>query len=214
MHNHKIEAIFFDFGGVFLQTFDGVDHDGIEAEFGLEEKALRKCVYRDSRYAEFQVGGCSYEEWTESIRQAMARLIGGRADALLKAFQESPRTLNSDMIDLVRRLHGRYKLGVISNTIPGMVQRTRDLNQSQPPERRFIHLFDVIIGSGDLGIAKPDAGIFLHAIESLGVSPQNSVFTDDYEKHVKAARALGMHAFHFTSYDHFVEDLRSVGVAA
>lgn len=202
--NHNIRAIFFDFGGVLLKTFDGVDHDAIEAEFGLEAKALRKAAYRDSRWADYQVGACSHEEWTDSIREALLR-IDGRADAIMNAFLESPRTFNQEMLSLVKRMHGRYTLGIISNTIPGMEERLRERFE-------LLDLFDVRVGSGDLGIAKPDAGIFLHATKLAGVEPEQSVFTDDRADFAEAARGLGMHGFPFTGYERFAEDLRSIGV--
>jgi epoxide hydrolase-like predicted phosphatase len=204
--NHGIKAVFFDFGGVILEGFDGVDHDAIEAEFRLEAKALRKWVYRDSRYMDFQTGKVTYDEWTDSIRKAMA--AGGegeRAEEMLKRFQEAERLVNHDMVGLIKRLHGRYKLGIISNTIPGMMDRLRRLLD-------FVDLFDVVVGSGDVGIAKPDEGIFLRAAKDAGVTPKQSVFTDDREDFAEAARAAGMHGFHFTDHERFVEDLRSVGV--
>ena len=202
--NHEIKAIFFDFGGVLLKTFDGIDHDAIEAEFGLEAKMLRKCVYRDSRYMDFQVGKCTYGEWADSIREALLK-IDDRADAIMNAFMDSPRVFNQEMLGLVKRLHGQYTLGIISNTIPGMEERLRERFE-------LVDLFDVRVGSGDLGIAKPDAGIFLHAIELAAVAPEHSVFTDDRADFAEAARAIGMQGFHFTEYERFVEDLQSVGV--
>ena len=206
MHDGRIRAIFFDFGGVLLKTFDGVDHDAIEAEFGLEAKMLRKCVYRDSRYMDFQVGKCTYDEWTDSIREALLK-IDERADAIMNAFMESPRVFNDDMLGLVKRLHGRYTLGIISNTTPGMEERLRERFE-------LTDLFDVRVGSGDLGIAKPDAGIFLHATKQAGLVPEQSVFTDDRADFAEAARGVGMRGFHFTEYARFAEDLRSVGVHA
>ena len=202
-----IRAIFFDFGGVLLKTFDGVDHEAIEAEFGLEAKTLRKCVYRDSRYMDFQVGKCTYDEWTGSIREALTPLVGERASDVVDAFLQAPRSFNQEVLSLVKRLHGRYTLGIISNTTPGMEARLRE---------RFdlTDLFEVRVGSGDLGIAKPDAGIFLHATKLAGLAPEQSVFTDDRADFAEAARGVGMHGFHFTEYARFAEDLHSVGVQA
>ncbi len=203
-----IRAIFFDFGGVILKTFDGVDHPGIENRFGLEPKSLRLMVYRDSRYMDFQVGKCTYDEWVASIRTAMDAQIPDRAADVLQAYFDSDHVLNPDMVGLVRRLRGRYTLGIISNTVPGMEDRM----QEQIPD--LVGLFDVRVGSGDVGMAKPDPAIFNHALELAGVAARESVFTDDYDKHANAAREVGMHAFHFTGYDQFVADLRSVGIEA
>jgi HAD superfamily hydrolase (TIGR01549 family) len=206
--DNGIRAIFFDFGGVILEGFDGVDHAAIEAEFGLESKVLRRWVYRESRWNDHQIGECTLDEWHDSIREAMkAGGMGERTEALLKRFVDAERMVNHEMVGLIQRLHGRYTLGIISNTVPGMMERLRRLLD-------FVDLFDIVVGSGDLGIAKPDPGIYLHAVKLAGMSPEQSVFTDDRADLAEAARAVGMHGFHFTGYERFVEDLRSVGVEA
>lgn len=202
-----VKALFFDFGGVLLQHMDGIDHKAIESRLGLPEKTLYNCLYRDSRYLELHVGGCTHDEWIDSVRAAAFKHAGDKADALMQAWQNAEHPLNPEMMALVRGLKVRgYVLGIISNTIPGLEERLR---QSLP---EFIEIFDIRVGSGDLGIAKPDEGIFRHALDAAGMAPGASVFTDDVRKYADAARALGMHGFHFTGYPQFAEDIRSVGV--
>ena len=70
------------------------------------------------------------------------------------------------------------------------------------------------IGSGDLGIAKPDPAIFRHALEQLGVEAEASTFTDDVKSYADAASSVGMRGFHFTGYEQFAADLSSIGVDA
>jgi epoxide hydrolase-like predicted phosphatase len=206
MSNDVIRAIFFDFGGVILEGFDGVDHAGIEAEFGLEEKSLRRWVYRDSRWNDYQIGKCTMEDWHDSIRTAMASGgLGERTEELLKRFVEAERLVNHDMVGLIKRLHGRYTLGIISNTVPGMMERLRRLLD-------FVDLFDIVVGSGDVGIAKPDTRIFHHAMKLAKVEPEQAVFTDDRSDFAEVAQRIGMHGFHFTGYERFVKDLQSIGV--
>jgi FMN phosphatase YigB (HAD superfamily) len=76
----------------------------------------------------------------------------------------------------------------------------------------FIDLFDVRVGSGDIGIAKPDEGIFRHALDGLGVAPGRAS-SRTTSASTEAASALGMHGFYFTGYPQFAEDIRSLGVA-
>jgi len=146
-----IRAVFFDFGGVLLQHADGIDHKAIEARLGLEERTLFRCLYRDSRYMDYQVGACTNEEWLESIRAAAQAIVGlERVEELMNAWQEAERLLNPLMISLVERLRaGGYRTGIISNTIPGMEER---LAREVP---HLIPLFDVRIGSGDVGLRLP-----------------------------------------------------------
>ena len=44
-------------------------------------------------------------------------------------------------------------------------------------------------------------------------NPKFSVFTDDNKAFADAARGVGMHGFHFTGYERFESDLRSLGLA-
>lgn len=203
-----VKAVFFDFGGVLLQFADGVDHKAIEAKHGLEERTLMRCLYRDSRYMDFQIGACTHDEWQDSIRTAAIALLGEeRAKEVLASYEAAERPLNPDMLSLVQRLRANgYKTGIISNTIPGMMDRLRE---NMP---HLIPMFDVMIGSGDLKIAKPDPAIFHHALEQAGVDAGAAVFTDDVKSYADAAQSVGMHGFHFTGYDQFATDLRSIGV--
>lgn len=204
----SIRAVFFDFGGVLLQFADGVDHKALEARFELEPRTLMKCLYFESRYLEFQVNACTHEEWQASIRVTAERLLGAElAGEVLAAYEKAERPLNPQMLSLIERLRAAgYKTGMISNTIPGLEQR---LQENLP---HLIPMFDIRIGSGDLGIAKPDAAIFEHALRELDVAPEVSVFTDDNKSFAEAARAVGMHGFHFTGYEQFESDLRSIGI--
>jgi putative hydrolase of the HAD superfamily len=203
-----IQAIFFDFGGVLLQHADGVDHKALETRFELEPRTLMRCLYRDSRYMDFQVGACTHEEWQASIRTAADNLLGAElARQVLGAYEQAERPLNPLMLSLITRLRSNgYRTGIISNTIPGLEDRLR---QNAP---HLIPLFDVRIGSGDIGLAKPDPAIFRHALRELDVPAEASVFTDDVKSYAEAASATGMHGFHFTGYDQFAADLRSIGV--
>jgi epoxide hydrolase-like predicted phosphatase len=205
----EIKAVFFDFGGVLLKHADGVDHKALEALHELPERTLLECVYIESRYRELQVGGATHEEWAESAVLALAARVGQvKAEEIWSAFEQAERPLNADMLDLVRRLRkAGYKVGIISNTTPGMVARLKE----RYPE--FPAMFDDIIGSGDVELAKPDRGIFDLAVKQMGVALEDSVFADDVRKYAEAATEIGMKGFHFTGYEGFVEDLASVGVS-
>ena len=55
--------------------------------------------------------------------------------------------------------------------------------------------FDVIVDSHLVGFKKPDPAIFRHALELLGVEPDEAVFVgDSYVHDALAARAAGMRA--------------------
>ena len=68
-------------------------------------------------------------------------------------------------------------------------------------EHNLEELFDVIVISGELGMMKPHAKIFLHTLDLIGSVPDQTVFIDDSEKNVLAAKELGMGTILFTGHD-------------
>lgn len=54
--------------------------------------------------------------------------------------------------------------------------------------------FEKIIASHVVGLAKPDYSIYLYALQELNVKPENTVFIDDNEVNVLAAKKVGMKA--------------------
>ena len=55
-----------------------------------------------------------------------------------------------------------------------------------------------IFSAHDVGIAKPDPGLFLHAAKALGAAPQDCVVVEDSGSGARAAQAAGMRCLGFT----------------
>jgi len=64
------------------------------------------------------------------------------------------------------------------------------------PREQFGELFDDVVISGEVGMRKPDAEIFLLAARRLGVPPASCVFVDDLRPNVAGAVAVGMVGVH------------------
>jgi putative hydrolase of the HAD superfamily len=99
----------------------------------------------------------------------------------------------------MRALQGKYKLAVLSNAPPGLREWLAGWG--------ILDLFDVVVCSGEEGVAKPDPAIFERTLARLGVTPQEAIFIDDSLGHVEAARALGLHAIHFTTSEALANEL-------
>ncbi|MGP8225523.1 MAG: HAD family hydrolase [Terracidiphilus sp.] len=83
-------------------------------------------------------------------------------------------------------------------------------------EREFswIHRFDVLVWSYQLGIAKPDPVLYRHTLDELGTRPEETLFIDDKLENVEAARALGMQAIQYSSVAGLRADLIAAGLDA
>lgn len=62
----------------------------------------------------------------------------------------------------------------------------------------FLHWFEGIVISGDVGVNKPDRRIFQHLVERFSLEPAATLFIDDSPANVAAATALGFRAIQFT----------------
>ncbi len=63
----------------------------------------------------------------------------------------------------------------------------------------FLAWFDGIVVSGEEGLVKPDPAIFHRLTARHGLKPSTTLFIDDSEKNVVAARDLGFQTHHFRS---------------
>jgi len=76
----------------------------------------------------------------------------------------------------------------------------------------FFDAFDGIVVSGEIGMVKPDRGIYDHLVESYGLIPSKSLFIDDNQANVAGAREAGWQAVRYVSPDQLRRDLANTGL--
>ena len=106
-------------------------------------------------------------------------------------------------------LRHSYRCSVLSNADVSLRARLEG-------ELALHHLFDDIVVSAEVGMAKPTPAIFQLAADRLGLPPAACVFVDDWDRNVEAARALGMTAVlhRADKGDDLRAQLAAVGVSA
>jgi len=77
---------------------------------------------------------------------------------------------------------------------------------------RFWDLFDGAVVSAEVGMLKPDEGIFRHLVETFDLAPAETVFFDDVQANVDGARRVGLEARLFTTAGQCEQDLRTLGL--
>lgn len=78
------------------------------------------------------------------------------------------------------------------------------------PREEWGELFDAVVISGEVGMRKPEPGIFTHALEQVGLAGAECVFIDDIEANILAARALGIAGIHHRDADTTIAELESL----
>ncbi|HLZ28451.1 MAG TPA: HAD family hydrolase [Chloroflexota bacterium] len=93
------------------------------------------------------------------------------------------------------------KLGIISNA-DGTIERQLRVNEICQVGAGLGVPVLAIIDSTVVGVAKPAAAIFRHALDPLGVSPEQAVYVGDTVRYdVRGARNAGVRPIHFDPYD-------------
>jgi putative hydrolase of the HAD superfamily len=113
--------------------------------------------------------------------------------------------VDEGMLDWVSQLRAAgIKTGLLSNM-------PRDLVTYLRANCKWMENFVFKTFSSEVRLIKPDPAIYEHTLHGLGVSSSESLFVDDREINIQAARALGMHAIQFGSIAQFKDDLEAMG---
>lgn len=94
-----------------------------------------------------------------------------------------------DTLDTLAALQARkLKVGLVSNTMwPGEYHRRELVRFGLEP------YLDHTVFSADVGVWKPQPGIYTHSLHALGVSPAEAVFVGDMPEHdIVGAQGVGM----------------------
>lgn len=153
---------------------------------GLSVDDLFEAYYKvyDKRSARLDAGENAMEGMAQlhrkRIKAAMASLGVPITEEQMVTFQEhylynqSHLQLSERMIRMLGNLSASYRLGVISNGAADYQRQKID----GLALTRFIREEAIII-SGEVGLDKPDVGIFRLAQEKLGLDPKELVFVGD-----------------------------------
>jgi putative hydrolase of the HAD superfamily len=207
-----MNAVILDVGGVLL-----VPHaDAVNP--ALEPFGVRLSSERAER---LHYGGVHALDAAEHNGQhEAAAYLEGYVDALgLPAYQREPamtrlrEVFMGPSIDLWRqKVRGSVeglrhlaatgiKLGIISNADGSIEEQLRRGEICQIGEGLGVPVL-AIIDSTVVGVAKPAAEIFRHALEPLGVSPEEALYVGDTVRYdIRGARNAGLAPIHFDPYN-------------
>ena len=188
----SVEAVLWDFGGIFTPSPFGAAHAYAESE-GIDPVEFVELVFgqydddTDHVWHQLERGEVTMVDALAQIAaEAKAR---GLPFDLMKMFSSLGEDHDrSIVVDTVRKVRGH---GVRTAIVTNNIREYGDAWRGMVPVDA---LFDVIVDSCEEGIRKPDPRIFTLALERLGVEDaERTVFLDDFDGNISAARALGMH---------------------
>jgi HAD superfamily hydrolase (TIGR01509 family) len=180
--------VIFDVGGVLLDWNPGTILQGYYTDATLRAQ-MQRAVFLHPDWLELDRGTLSEPEALERLHQRTGRPLdelAGLFAAVRSSLQPKPDSI-ALLHDLARRAVPLYCL---SNMPASTFTYLRERHE-------FWSLFQGIVISGEVRMAKPEPAIFAHLLERHGLVAHASVFIDDLAPNVRAAQSLGLQAVLF-----------------
>jgi epoxide hydrolase-like predicted phosphatase len=196
----KITTVIFDVGGVLHASNNATVKD-LAQELQLEESAVQQ-IWKD----QIPLLGSGQIDETAFWQQVKAahgiRQVEVAENLLGRAFAQTlvPHAKVLALVTELRRLG--LKLAILSNTIEPHARANRQAG--------YYDGFDRVLLSHEVGLRKPDPAIYQHALDELGIEPEQAVFIDDDPANAEAATKLGMKGITYTSPEQLATDLRAL----
>lgn len=197
-----ITTIVFDIGGVFLhQPADQMQR--IAQRFGLNGSKLEHMMYGDDLWEDYKRGRFTEDALWEKIPTRLPSNFSGDIDELRKAV-DFAEVLDMRLVTLAGELKGRYRIAALSNAGAELERRLEELG--------LANLFEWVINSHRVGMAKPDVEIYRYTCEKLGVLPGEILFVDDKERNTRVADEIGLVTHVYTTVSNLVDHLDRLGI--
>ena len=194
----KIRSVVFDFGNVicFPPTSEKIERAAADAKLPVDE--FLRAMWKDRLPYD---GGISPQEyWHGVAAHASTEFDDGLIEQMVEHEIGFWNVLDERVFAWMDQLRAAgFTIGILSN-LPHPVANSL---RGTPG---FLDRFDHVTFSCDLRLFKPQAAIYEHSFKGLNVAPEETLFIDDKQENVDGARAAGMNAELFTTWEEFARE--------
>jgi len=197
------KAILWDVGGtIFLHTTQsheliaqGLIQIGIDPRSISQEKmklALGEFVKNQHKWHTIQEEKDGYGKLVSILTEESAVTQKQREQLTEHIFNYYDcYTIVADIKALLEELREKgFTVGIVSNWMPSLHFLLKHHNMD--------HYFDLVLCSGEVGLVKPNAGIFLEALNRLEITADEAIYIgNDLEDDIYSVKPLGITAIHF-----------------
>jgi putative hydrolase of the HAD superfamily len=188
------KILFFDIGGVLLTN--GWGHESRQAaavKFGFDYQEMN--ILHEFIFNVYEIGSISLDDYLDTTLFYKERDF--TREAIISFMQEQSAVLTGmrQWLAAFKQQHGhRFRIISINN-------EGRELNDYRIQKFRLHECFDAFVSSCEVGMRKPDPGIFRLAMGIAQALPQQCVYFDDRQLLVDAASKTGMACYRHTGLD-------------
>lgn len=182
-----VRFVYFDMNGCLVRAAVANTANRLAADSGVSPDVI------ESIFWQYNSGVCKGDTSIDELNTALATRLGIMVDwnrYYLEAVEATP-----GIAQLVEWVAQNYRFGILTNTLPGLVQPM--LERGILPQVAY----DVIVDSSEVHALKPEPAMFAIAAEKAGVSPQEILLVDDDRLNLSAAAQLGWQTIGFDAFN-------------
>ena len=185
--------------------FDSVDKNKLVFAFAEADKYIVAQKFITTKEEEYKHFIKFYEIFSSQLPEL--KLTTDVIEKIAKdlVFNPEKYSFYDDALEVIPELKGRYKLAIVSDAWPSLLDVYDENNMT-------LH-FDSIVISSFIGTSKPDSEMYNTALQELKVKPENAIFIDDSLKNCIGAMEVGMNAVLIcrNKQAYIKEKLKSIG---
>uniref|UniRef100_F6XUS6 Acyl-CoA dehydrogenase family member 10 n=1 Tax=Ciona intestinalis TaxID=7719 RepID=F6XUS6_CIOIN len=186
----KFRAVIFDMGGVVLPS-----PFPMTKEYELQKKIPPGTIWKTIKdygdkgaWPKLEIGEINAEEFGQIFSEECTKIAGETVNVhdFLPYLEHGMKSPISEVLDAINCLRQEgYKTALLTNN---WIQS--DGKSLLPISRDH---FDVVIESAVVGVNKPKYPIYNLCLSQLNVKPEDTIFLDDMQPNLVAAKSLGIH---------------------
>jgi putative hydrolase of the HAD superfamily len=128
-----------------------------------------------------------------SLFSNLEELTGATPEQIQKDWLSLAK-INNDVVSVIEFLQKNYRIVLFSNAVPKFLRKILKENNLE-------RLFDSVVISSEIGVAKPDLAFFRKALKIIKASPEEVFFIDDNLENIQAAGQLGIQSVVYKDLD-------------
>jgi epoxide hydrolase-like predicted phosphatase len=196
-----IKAVTFDLDGVYFTPQSFPNFKANLPKKVKDEEKVNWVLYQSPQMLDFKKGKFSESDYWDFAKKELGMEISN--EEIFKILRDS-YSVNSSVRDYVLKIRSNgLKTCICSNNF---VTRKRELDI----KFNYLKDFDVVVFSYEVGIMKPDRGIFEALIKQSGVKPDEIIYADDDQSKLAGAIELGIRSFVYEGFEKFQEKVNSL----
>lgn len=186
-------------------VFSSLDKSKIASAFAEADKYIVTQKLMTTKDEEYQHFIKFYEIFSSRLPEL--KLTSEAIENIAKDLVFNPKKylFYDDALEVVPKLKGKYKLAIVSDAWPSLLDVYNENNMTS--------YFDSIVISSFLGTSKPDSKMYNTAIQELNVKPEEAIFIDDSFKNCMGAMAVSINTILIcrNKQAYFTEKIKSIG---